>query len=168
MKYEEIAEKFKHRKAKSTVERMMLEKEIAKEIQQAQGVFSIYDIFATLKLLNPQFDNHREAVTKQFHHNGNSAVMVLPTGAGKTTVSCLKIASVLGSDKSVVFIAPTHALVEQLTVDLQVIFPEKLFGSLVSSDFDRLFAVGTSLRKIEVMTPEHCLALLSYAPEVFN
>lgn len=112
--------------------------------------------------------NHREAVTKLFHHNGNSAVMILPTGAGKTTVSCLKIASVLGSGRSVVFIAPTHALVEQLTVDLQEIFPEELLGSLVSSDYDRLFAVGTSLRKIEVMTPEHCLALLSYAPEAFD
>lgn len=112
--------------------------------------------------------NHREAVTKQFHFNGNSAVMVLPTGAGKTTVSCLKIASVLGSGKSVIFIAPTHALVEQLTVDLQQMFPEEILGSLVSSDFDRLFAVGTSLRKIEVMTPEHCLALLSYAPEAFD
>lgn len=112
--------------------------------------------------------NHREAVAKLFHHNGNSAVMVLPTGAGKTAVSCLKIASVLGSGRSVIFIAPTHALVEQLTVDLQEIFPERLLGSLVSSDFDRLFAVGTSLRKIEVMTPEHCLALLSYAPEAFD
>lgn len=112
--------------------------------------------------------NHRVAVTKQFHHSGNSAVMVLPTGAGKTTVSCLKIATVLGSGKNVVFIAPTHALVEQLTADLQEIFPEELLGSIVSSDFDRLFAVGTSLRKIEVMTPEHCLALLSYAPEAFS
>ncbi len=112
--------------------------------------------------------NHREAIAKHFHHNGNSAVMVLPTGAGKTTVSCLKIASVLSRGKNVVFIAPTHALVEQLTVDLQEIFPKELLGSLVSSDFDRLFAVGTSLRKIEVMTPEHCLALLSYAPGAFE
>jgi hypothetical protein len=112
--------------------------------------------------------NHREAVAKQFHHKGNSAVMVLPTGAGKTTVSYLKIAGVLGSGQSVVFVAPTHALVEQLTDDLQEVFPETLLGSLVSSDFDRLFAVGTSLRRIEVMTPEHCLALLSYAPEAFD
>lgn len=112
--------------------------------------------------------NHREAVGKGFHLPGKSAVMILPTGAGKTTVSCLKIAGVLASGKGVVFIAPTHALVEQLTVDLQEVFPEDLLGSLVSSDFDRLFAVGTTLRKIEVMTPEHCLALLSYAPHAFD
>jgi len=78
--------------------------------------------------------NHRDAVEKGFHLTGKSAVMVLPTGAGKTTVSCLKIASVLASGKNVVFIAPTHALVDQLTVDLQEVFPEELLGSFVSSD----------------------------------
>ncbi len=112
--------------------------------------------------------NHLDAVRQGFHNPGTSAVMVLPTGAGKTTVSCLKIASTLASSKNVVFVAPTHALVEQLTADLQAVFPEELLGSLVSSDFDRLFASGTSLRRIEVMTPEHCLALLSYAPESFD
>lgn len=112
--------------------------------------------------------NHREAIGKEFHFTGKSAVMVLPTGAGKTTVSCLKIASVLASGKKTVFIAPTHALVDQLTTDLQEIFPEDLLHSVVSSDFDRLFATGTALRRIEVMTPERCLALLSYAPEAFD
>ena len=111
--------------------------------------------------------NHREAIAKGFHLGGASAVMVLPTGAGKTTISCLKIASVLAAGKSVIFIAPTHALVDQLTVDLQAVFPEELLGSIVSSDFDVLFATGTALRKIEVMTPEHCLALLSYASHAF-
>ncbi len=112
--------------------------------------------------------NHREAISKRFHVPGTSAVMVLPTGAGKTTASCIKIAAVLAAGKNVVFIAPTHALVEQLTVDLQEVFPETLLGSLVSSDFDRLFAAGTTLRKVEVMTPEHCLALLSYSSQVFE
>jgi hypothetical protein len=114
------------------------------------------------------WQNHREAVTKGFHNSGTSSVMVLPTGAGKTTVSCLKIAGVLATGKNVIFIAPTHALVEQLTTDLQAVFPKELLGSLVSSDFDRLFTSGTVLRKIEVMTPEHCLALLSYAPHAFT
>lgn len=112
--------------------------------------------------------NHREAIEKGFHEPGKSAVLVLPTGAGKTTVSCLKIAAVLASGKSVVFLAPTHALVDQLTEDLQNLFPESLEGSIVSSDFDRLFASGTSFEKIEVMTPERCLALLSYSPEAFQ
>lgn len=112
--------------------------------------------------------NHREAIAKGFHESGKSAVLVLPTGAGKTTVSCLKIAAVLASGKSVVFLAPTHALVDQLSDDLQKVFPESLEGSVVSSDFDRLFASGTNFESIEVMTPERCLALLSYSPEAFE
>jgi hypothetical protein len=112
--------------------------------------------------------NHRVATENGFHEAGKSAVMVLPTGAGKTTVSGLKIAGVLARGKKVVFLAPTHALVDQLTEDLQQMFPKDLIGSIVSSDFDLLFATGSQLQQIEVMTPERCLALLSFAPEAFG
>jgi hypothetical protein len=112
--------------------------------------------------------NHRLATEDGFHEPGKSAVMVLPTGAGKTTIAGLKIAGVLGRGKKVVFLAPTHALVDQLTEDLQQMFPEELIGSIVSSDFDLLFATGSQLQQIEVMTPERCLALLSFAPEAFG
>lgn len=112
--------------------------------------------------------NHRPAIADGFHVPGRSAVMVLPTGAGKTTVACLKIAATLAARKSVIFIAPTHALVDQLKVDLQRVFPESLLQSAVSSDFDLLFSSAATLQNIEVMTPEHCLALLSYAPDAFD
>ncbi|VTZ26109.1 DEAD/DEAH box helicase [Methylocella tundrae] len=112
--------------------------------------------------------NHREAVAQGFHDTGKSAVVVLPTGAGKTTVSSLKLAGALARGKKVVFLAPTHALVEQLTGDLQEIFPQELLGSVVSSDFDLLFQLDAQLRDIEVMTPERCLAMLSFAPEAFS
>jgi superfamily II DNA/RNA helicase len=112
--------------------------------------------------------NHREAVAKGFHKTGKSAVVVLPTGAGKTTVSSLKLAGALARGKKVVFLAPTHALVEQLTGDLQEIFPQELLGSVVSSDFDLLLQPDAQLREIEVMTPERCLAMLSFAPEAFS
>lgn len=111
--------------------------------------------------------NHREAVAKQFHQSGKSAVVVLPTGAGKTTLSSLKIAAVLSRGKKVVFLAPTHALVEQLTEDLQEVFPVDILGSVVSSDFDQLLQSEGQLREIEVMTPERCLAMLSFAPDAF-
>jgi hypothetical protein len=110
--------------------------------------------------------NHRTAIDKGFHQTGTSAVVVLPTGAGKTTVSALKIAGVLARKKRVIFLAPTHALVDQLTTDLQEMFPEDLVGSVVSSDFDLLMLSGSQLREIEVMTPERCLAMLSFAPDV--
>lgn len=112
--------------------------------------------------------NHREAVAQDFHETGKSAVVVLPTGAGKTTVSSLKLAGALARGKKVVFLAPTHALVEQLTGDLQEIFPQELLGSVVSSDFDSLFQQDAQLREIEVMTPERCLAMLSFAPKAFS
>lgn len=112
--------------------------------------------------------NHRKALTDGFHHNGTSAVMILPTGAGKTTISSIKIASTLSQGKKVIFLAPTHALVEQLTVDLQEMFPQDILGSTVSSDFDLLFQVDAVLPEIEVMTPERCLALLSFSPESFD
>ncbi|WOS62044.1 DEAD/DEAH box helicase [Sinorhizobium fredii] len=112
--------------------------------------------------------NHRQAIAKGFHQTSKSAVVVLPTGAGKTTVSSLKIAGVLARGKKVVFLAPTHALVEQLTSDLQEMFPKDILGSVVSSDFDLLFQSEAQLQEIEVMTPERCLAMLSFAPESFS
>jgi hypothetical protein len=112
--------------------------------------------------------NHREAIGKEFYQTGKSAVVVLPTGAGKTTLSSLKIAGTLARRKKVIFLAPTHALVEQLTNDLQEMFPKDLLGSVVSSDFDLLMLSDTQLKEIEVMTPERCLAMLSFAPDAFD
>lgn len=112
--------------------------------------------------------NHREAIAKGFYQTSVSSVVVLPTGAGKTTVSSLKIAGVLASGKKVIFLAPTHALVDQLTVDLQEMFPADIMGSVVSNDFDLLLLDNAQLRDIEVMTPERCLAMLSFAPEAFQ
>lgn len=112
--------------------------------------------------------NHRKAIAEQFHQTGISAVVVLPTGAGKTTVSSLKIAGVLARGKKVAFLAPTHALVDQLTEDLQEMFPSEIIDSVISNDFDLLLGDDASFQDIEVMTPERCLAMLSFAPEAFS
>lgn len=112
--------------------------------------------------------NHRQAIEKRFHQTGVSSVVILPTGAGKTTISSLKIAGVLARRKKVAFLAPTHALVDQLTEDLQEMFPNKLVGSVVSSDFDLLMQQDAVFQDIEVMTPERCLAMLSFAPDAFG
>lgn len=105
--------------------------------------------------------NHKEAISKGFINKGVSAVIVLPTGAGKTTISCLKIANVLSYDKKVIFIAPTHALVEQLKDDLAEIFPDDILGSKIPNDSLPINKVD--LNRVEVMTPEKCLATLSFA-----
>ncbi|APE48508.1 hypothetical protein BO996_11945 [Delftia sp. HK171] len=111
--------------------------------------------------------NHREAIKEDFHRIGSNAVLVLPTGAGKTTVSTLKIAATLASGKKVVFLAPTHALAEQVTDDLQELFPTDQFDLKVSAEFDSLLVGDSTLQNIEVMTPEGCLAMLSYSSESF-
>ncbi|CAK7033144.1 MAG: hypothetical protein DESF_01395 [Desulfovibrio sp.] len=112
--------------------------------------------------------NHQEAIEKNFYDTGKSAVLVLPTGAGKTTVSSLKIAAVLASGKRVIFLAPTHALVDQMATDLQDMFPNDLYETAVGTDYDLSFFTDFELTsEIEVMTPERCLALLSFAPETF-
>lgn len=114
------------------------------------------------------WSNHREAIAKEFHQTGISSVVILPTGAGKTTVSSLKIAGVLARGKKIAFLAPTHALVDQLTEDLQEMFPSELLGSVVSNDFDLLMQEDAVFQDIEVMTPERCLAMLSFAPDAFK
>lgn len=112
--------------------------------------------------------NHREAISRRFHEIGVSAVLVLPTGAGKTTVSSLKIAATIAKGESVIFLAPTHALVEQLTNDLQEIFPSEIMNLFVSKNFEDSFLEDKYIPKIEVMTPEKCLAMLCFSPEAFD
>ncbi|MFN5212914.1 DEAD/DEAH box helicase [Brevundimonas sp.] len=107
--------------------------------------------------------NHRAALATHFLDVGKSAVLVLPTGAGKTTLSELKIASTLSAGKKVIFLVPTLALVDQLRDDLAESFPESLIDSVVSADGDLTALIrGPELESIEVMTPERCLALLSF------
>lgn len=112
--------------------------------------------------------NHRTALEARFHETGISALMTLPTGAGKTTVAEFKIAGVLGRGKSVIFLVPTHALADQLRDDLEEAFPSDVIGGSVSTDFDLLLSDILPLARIEVMTPEMCLARLTMAPEAFD
>ncbi len=108
--------------------------------------------------------NHREAVATRFLDAGTSAVLVLPTGAGKTTLSELKIAATLSAGRKVIFLVPTLALVDQLRDDLAESFPKSLANYEVSADGDLVaFISGPELGAIEVMTPERLLALLSFA-----
>jgi replicative superfamily II helicase len=83
-------------------------------------------------------------------------VMTSPTGSGKTTLSILKIAAILCAGESVIYLAPTHALVEQVEEDLSghigVIEP-------VSIEDSTLEELGEKLPSFSVMTPERCLAL---------
>ncbi|MBO9652099.1 MAG: DEAD/DEAH box helicase [Variovorax sp.] len=111
--------------------------------------------------------NHLAAIKQGFLEIGTSAVLTFPTGAGKSTMSELKIATALLRDRKVVFLAPTLALVDQTARALEKMFPaakvRRERAQESSVDFDE-----ESLPEIAVMTPERCLALLSFNAEAFG
>ena len=62
--------------------------------------------------------NHANAFEQGFLEPGNSFVLTFPTGAGKTTVTELRIAAELLRGRKVVYLAPTRALVDQVSQEL--------------------------------------------------
>lgn len=112
--------------------------------------------------------NHRSALASGFHETGVSALLTLPTGAGKTTVAEFKIAGVLARKQAVIFLVPTHALADQLRDDLAEAFPTEIVDGSVTTDFDLLLLSLAPLARIEVMTPEMCLARLSLGTAAFD
>ncbi|HDS1824801.1 DEAD/DEAH box helicase [Stenotrophomonas maltophilia] len=110
--------------------------------------------------------NHLQAVRRGYLDNGVSSVVSFPTGAGKSTLSELKIASALLASRKVVFLAPTLALVDQVARSLGSVFPSGQIQRERSSDSVEDIA-DEGLPEISVMTPERCLALLGYESAAF-
>ncbi len=110
--------------------------------------------------------NHLKAVRTGYLNRGRSMVMTSPTGSGKTTLSVLKIASTLCAGESVVYLAPTHALVDQVEADLSAQLGDLEAVSVVEDV--ALEELGDRLPAFSVMTPERCLALLGFAPDLFD
>ncbi len=111
--------------------------------------------------------NHKEAALRGYLENGTSSAIGFPTGAGKSTTAQLKIHAVLLSGKKAVFLAPTHALVDQTARDLRAAFPR------ASVKGERVDEFGGSddiedLPDIMVMTPEACLLLSHMEPDRFK
>lgn len=110
--------------------------------------------------------NHLKAVRTGYLNRGRSMVMTSPTGSGKTTLSVLKIAATLCAGESVVYLAPTHALVDQVETDMSTQIGDLEAVSIVEDV--SLEELGERLPPFSVMTPERCLALLGFAPELFD
>lgn len=110
--------------------------------------------------------NHLEAIEHGYLNRGISSVVSFPTGAGKSTLSELKIASALLSGAKVVFLAPTLALVDQVTRSLKQLFPsDEVVREKSETSVEELIEGG--LPDISVMTPERCLALIGFDGEAF-
>jgi len=112
--------------------------------------------------------NHRDAVAQGYLTPGVSAAISFPTGAGKSTLSELKILSNLCQGKDTIFLAPTLALVDQTARALQKAFPDARLNRERASDNPFDFDLGTRLPPMSVMTPERCLALMGFQPELFK
>lgn len=115
--------------------------------------------------------NHIEALRQGFLDENTSAVVSFPTGAGKSTLSELKIAAALALDGAVIFLAPTHALVSQTKKSLSAMFPGiPVRDSLLVEDFyaETDEEIAPHSAQIVVITPERCLALLSQAEGEFQ
>jgi len=101
------------------------------------------------------------------------AVIAMPTGSGKSFVAELAIADAL-TRGSVIYLAPTNALVHQIRRDLKDALAEFaevemlafIGGDEYSAGLDNFLGVGTR-RFVAVMTPEKCALALRLAPEAF-
>lgn len=112
------------------------------------------------------WENQAYAIERGYLEEGVSAAVAFPTGAGKSMVSQMKISATLLRNHRVVFLAPTHALVDQTIRDLQRAFPDNPVRG--EHDDDSLAAVLDALPEIMIMTPEACLARMHFQPEVFR
>jgi hypothetical protein len=107
--------------------------------------------------------NHIKAIDEGFLESGASFVLTFPTGAGKTTITELRIATELIRGRTVVYLAPTRALVDQVANEIsrtvRPIARDVVLGRFLE-DFGEL-AEG----KVYVQTPEQCLAYLTHDPD---
>ncbi len=111
------------------------------------------------------WENHLEAIDNGILNVGISSVITYPTGAGKTTLSELKIASCLLANKRVIYLVPTHALENQVNNSLAKL-TDRMNISILNRDGEfSWFEEDEEDNTIMVMTPERCLALLRLDPE---
>jgi superfamily II DNA/RNA helicase len=112
------------------------------------------------------WENHRRAVETGYLDSGVSAVLSSPTGSGKSTLATLKMVACLAGGRSVVYLAPTHALVSQFERSLTEDLPPSTSATSVEETLDA--EIEQRLPEVAVMTPERCFALLTYVPEAFQ
>ena len=111
--------------------------------------------------------NHRKAIESGYLELGVSAAIGFPTGAGKSALAELKIATALLADRSVIFLAPTHALVDQTRSSLARAFPEAGVRHEYL-DNTNLALAEDAPRDILVMTPEACLGRMSFDTSILE
>jgi len=103
--------------------------------------------------------NHRDAVSAGMLVQGTSVVLAYPTGAGKSTVSELKIAATVLAGRNVVCLVPTLSLLDQFALAIAETLPE--IRVTAQRDLDEILRPNVAGdTEVFVMTPESCLAAL--------
>ncbi|WP_297085457.1 DEAD/DEAH box helicase [uncultured Draconibacterium sp.] len=145
-------------------ERAVIDIPAPKGIKEADWLLFLRKLSLERPLL---WENHIEAIKTNFLESGVSSVMTLPTGAGKSTLAELKIASALYSGKKVIYLVPTHALEDQVNKNLKQLFQE---FEPVKIEFDGEYSEFDDIESfpILVMTPERCLSLLNINQSLFE
>lgn len=110
------------------------------------------------------WDNHIEGINKGILNPGISSIITFPTGAGKTTLTELKIVSTLLCNKRIIYIVPTHALENQVNLNLQRLV-DRVVPIVGNVDGEFVMTDDENEEQIMVMTPEHCLTVIRTSPE---
>lgn len=112
--------------------------------------------------------NHGFAIHHRFLDVGVSSIFTYPTGAGKSTIVQLKIASSILAGRRVIVLVPTHALESQMKRELSSIFKDNFSQQMYAGgEFSEYFEEENK-QGIMVMTPERCLTVLGDASDKFN
>lgn len=112
--------------------------------------------------------NHGFAIYNRFLDLGVSSIFTYPTGAGKSTIVQLKIATSILADRRVIVLVPTHALESQMKRELSAIFKENFSQQMFAGgEFSEYFEEENK-QSIVVMTPERCLTVLGDTSDKFN
>ncbi|RFM28724.1 DEAD/DEAH box helicase [Deminuibacter soli] len=131
-------------------------------------VFLWDDFKAELAKTRPYlWSNHVDAIRTNFLTPGQSAVVTLPTGAGKSTLAELKIAATCFSSRRVLYLVPTHPLEDQVKSNLGALFNGYL-GTELEVDGEVTDLNQGENESIMVMTPERCLTMMNVAPSSLN
>jgi ATP-dependent RNA helicase DOB1 len=114
------------------------------------------------------WENHTDAIDKDFLKRGMSSVLTFPTGAGKSTLSELKIASVVLSGSNVLYLVPTHALEDQMRSNIRRIFGQTITVEGTVSIDGEYTEIDAATPTVAIMTPERCLTMLSMESNRFD
>lgn len=110
------------------------------------------------------WDNHIEGVNNGILNPGISSIITFPTGAGKTTLTELKMVSALLCGMRIIYLVPTHALEYQVNLNLQRLM-NRVVPIVGNVDGEFVMMDNEDDEQIMVMTPEHCLTVIRTTPE---